>query len=228
MIYVSANKGILDGVDIGALIGGFIDIVLCGLVGFALAMIVMYYCKIIAGKGIRLLLENKAFSPEDAKSLSELGIDKNVKFHASRLEKSVPQSNICVAVGDEPKRYYIPEDKRSRAERTYTVNEKPFGMTVVSIIIIAVVFGAIYFTKDLLVEKMSTLANSITASESGGHKTEDGFEYFPDKEEEKLPEQGDTENAGNTEDTENTDNTEDTEKITEDEASDTEEQNEQS
>ena len=211
MIYLTANKGVFDGIDIASLAEGFIDIILYGLIGFAIAMVVMYYCKIIAGKGVRLLMENEAFSPETAKSLSELGIDKNVKYHESRLEKSVPQSHICVTVDGEPKRYYIPEQKLSRAQRTYTVNEKPLGMTVISIIIIAIVFGLIFFTKDLIVEKVSALANSITVSESGGHKTEDGFEYFPDKEEQKLP-TGEEEN----------------EKITEDEASDTEEQNEQS
>jgi len=182
MIYISVNKG-ADALDIGALAGGLIDLILCALVGFALAMVFAYYCKIIAGKGIRLLLENEAFSPEKAKSLKELGIVKNVKYHRARLKKSVPQSRICVCIGEEDERYYIPEENRVRAERTYGVNEKPLGMTVISVILVAILFGAIYFTKDLLVEKAEALANSITSSESGGHKTEDGFEYFPDKEE---------------------------------------------
>lgn len=225
MIYLSANKGIFSDADIGALAGGLIDIILYALVGFAVAMLIVYYCKIIAGKGVRLLLENEAFSPETAKSLEELGIVKNAKFHSSRLEKSVPQSRICVCIGDAPKKYYIPEENRSRAQRTYTVNEKPLGTTVVSIVLIAVVFGVIYFTKDLIVEKVQTLANSITATDSGGQKTEDGFEYFPDKEEQELPdESGD---INETESAQDDQTPAGDEKETE-EDSDTEEQNEQS
>lgn len=189
MIYLAANKGVPTGVDIGALAGGLIDLILYALVGFAIAMIVAYYCKIIAGKGVRLLLEKEAFSPETAKSLEELGIVKNVKYHESRLEKSVPQSRICVCVGEDVKRYYIPEENLVRAQRTYSVSEKPLGITVISVILIAIVFGLIYFTKDLIVEKVDSLANSIASSESGGHKTEDGFEYFPDEEEEKETEE---------------------------------------
>lgn len=219
MLYLSANKSVFDSADVGGLAEGLINIILYALVGFAVAMIAVYYCKIIAGRGIRLLLESKAFSPETAKSLEELGITRNVRFHETRLERSVPQSHICVCIEGAPKRYYIPEEKRSRAERTYTVSEKPLGMTVISVILTAIVFFTLYFTKDLIAEKLETLANSISSSEQGGHKTEDGFEYFPDKEEQKLPDEG----------TVSDDETPDgDEKVTEEETSDTEEQNEQS
>ncbi len=217
MIYLTSNKTILDGMDAAALAGGLIDIILYALIGFALAMIIAYYSKIIAGKGVRLLLENEAFSPETAKSLEELGIVKNVKYHQARLQKSVPQSRICVCIGEDTKRYYIPEENIVRAQRTYSVKEKPLGMTIMAVIITAVVFGAVYFTKDLIVERVEILANTISSSESGGQKTEDGFEYYPDRDEtekdnENLQDEGPAAN----------------EEGTEDENSDMEDENEQS
>lgn len=189
MLFVGANN-IVKNADIEAICNIFIDIVLYALVGFALAIIVMYYCKIIAGKGIRLLIESKAFDEESAKSLEELGITRNVKYHKSRLEKSAPQKYLCKCVDGEVKRYYIPKEKQDRAERTYSVNEKPLGMTIISVVITVIVALLIYFCSDVLVDKIKNLANDFVSSEIGGQVTDDGFFYDPNIYEDNESESG--------------------------------------
>ena len=91
---ISAYAGNHKVTDIADIAVDLRAVVLCVIAGFAAALIIMYYCKAIAGKAVRLLLDSGAFSAESAKSLEELGV-KNVKYHARMLEKSNPQRTIC-------------------------------------------------------------------------------------------------------------------------------------
>ncbi len=146
-------------------------VILCVIAGFAAALVIMYYCKAIAGKSVRLLLTAQAFSEESAKSLSELGI-RNVKYHSRKLERSNPQKTICAKTEDG--RYYIREEYRDRAARTYATKENMLGMTVVSLIITAILFAAVFFWSDSLVERIKKNVNGSKNPDFGGNSTDDG------------------------------------------------------
>lgn len=153
-------------------------VLLCVIAGFGIALVIMYYCKMIAGKSIRLLFEQKAFSPENAKSLEELGLG-NIAYHKKQIEEKSPQK--AIAAKTEDGKYYIREEQKDRAERTYTTKENALGMTVVSLIITAGVFFGVYFAWNTFAEKIETAIDFAKESDIGGQKTSDGgFVYETD------------------------------------------------
>ncbi len=97
----------------------FVVIGIC--IGIVIASLIIFYQRNIPGGFVRALLRAEALSPETAKTLAELGYEKNalIKFelrHGAVMKKTVQQmgegSNAEV-------RYYIPEELKYRAETRY-------------------------------------------------------------------------------------------------------------
>lgn len=203
---ISAYAGNHKVTDIADIAVDLRAVVLCVIAGFAAALIIMYYCKAIAGKAVRLLLEAKAFSEQSAKSLEELGI-KNVKYHARMLEKSNPQRTICEKAEDG--RYFIKEEYRDRAERTYATKENMLGMTAVSLVITAILFFGVFFWSDSIVERIKRSVNEANKPDFGGQTTDDGGYVYETDEMGHVKDGSEEEKDGDGEDKEDEEDKED-------------------
>ena len=169
--------------DIASVAENAKNIILAVIAGFFIALAVMYYCKVIAGKAVRLLFKAEAFSPESAKTLSELGI-KNVGYHKNMLEKKNPQRTICEKIEQEGEktRYFIKPIYKDRAEKTYVYKERALGLTVVSMIVTAAIFFSVVLFSDIWTDRITKVINGLGKDEIGGSKTDDGgFVYETDE-----------------------------------------------
>lgn len=123
--------------------------------GVILAACVVFLNKKILGSFVKRLLDDKICDEASAKTLRELGFEKNRFLRyalrpESTLRKMVKMAPPAVtepvdgtgdtepaATADEP-RYYIPEDCAYRAEVTY----RPDGSSILTVVIAAIVFIA--------------------------------------------------------------------------------------
>ena len=95
--------------------------------GVLLASLYMLYQKLVPGAIVRAVLRAQAHTPDTAKTLSELGLDKNPLYrfelrHNAMLKKMVTCTDEDVAEGENAKnteqqqRFYISEEAKYRAE----------------------------------------------------------------------------------------------------------------
>ena len=109
--------------------------------GVILAACLVFFNKQTLGKLVKALFDAKANSPETAKSLKELGLDKHRLLRLA-LRPDTTLRKVVYAVEQkegEEIRYYIPEDRAYRAEVTYN----PDGSSVMTLLIAAVAFIAV-------------------------------------------------------------------------------------
>lgn len=125
-------------------------------IGISLAALITFYQRNIPGGFVRALLRAEALSPEKAKTLAELGYEKNrlVGFelrHGTVMKKTVQQTGKG---NDTAVRYYIPEELKYRAETRYQKKGNgplqlvftialSFGLAILLIKLIPAVLGMI-------------------------------------------------------------------------------------
>lgn len=103
-------------------------IILAFALGILLAALAAFYTKNVPGAIVRSILRAEAFSPETAKTLEELALDKNF-FYQYELRHNVTLKKLILSVetaehtesGEEYTeiRYYIPEEKKYHAETRF-------------------------------------------------------------------------------------------------------------
>lgn len=104
-------------------------------IGILIASIAMIYHQMFLGGIVRKIIDKKALSPTDAKTLSELGINpKNIFVRFALREKSTFRKVVIKTEGDE--KYYIPEERRIREE----IRFRKKGNGVFAVVIAALVF----------------------------------------------------------------------------------------
>ena len=104
------------------------NVILGFCIGILVASLYMLYQKLIPGGIIRAILRAEAFTAESAKSLAELGLDKNPLYrfelrHNAMLKKLVLCASEQKGDGDnadssteQEQRFYLPEEEKYRAE----------------------------------------------------------------------------------------------------------------
>lgn len=107
------------------------NVILGFCVGILLASLYMLYQKLIPGGIVRAILRLEAHTPEAAKTLGELGLDKNPLYRfelrhnvalkklvlcASEQKPNEPEAEVKEAQSAAEERFYIPEEKKYRAE----------------------------------------------------------------------------------------------------------------
>ena len=112
--------------------------------GVILAACAVFFNKQTVGKFVKKLFDEQAVSEESAKSLAELGFEKNslVKFalrSGSTLRKVIHVAPIDSEDNAAAERYYIPDECAYRAEVTYN----PDGSSILTIVIAIVMFIAV-------------------------------------------------------------------------------------
>ena len=132
-------------------------------IGATLATVMMYFNKAVIGKLVRKLLKAKAQDKDSAKSLKELGLDKN-PFVASALMGKGALRKLVSEVEDErvtlpdgtsyftrekplkvsQGRYYISEESRIRAELRYTAKGSDLVMLIISLLLYLVIAYVVY------------------------------------------------------------------------------------
>lgn len=153
-------------------------VVWCMFIGLMLATVFMFYQKKVIGAFVRALLSAEASDHSSAKTLKELGFERNVPVRSALIkggalrklvwengdnyvenESGVKISARQIPLDVNTARFYIPEDNRIRAELRY--NEKGsdvFMLIITALVFLMVAFLAATFLPDLL----KLLENSFT------------------------------------------------------------------
>jgi len=130
--------------------------------GVVIAACAVFFHKQTIGKFVKKLLTEKADTPETAKSLSDLGFEKNklVKW-ALRPDTTLRKIIFSAENAEEnaPARYYIPEDKAYRAEVTYN----PDGASLLAMMAAIVVFILLAFLMALIPDLIQMAKNAISS-----------------------------------------------------------------
>ncbi len=139
--------------------------------GVILAACAVFFNKQTVGKFVKKLFDVQAINEESAKSLAELGFEKNalVKFAlrtGSTLRKVI---RVAPVDGEEQtaaqERYYIPDECAYRAEVTYN----PDGSSVLTIVIAIIMFiGMTVILMTVIPDLIQMASNAADAFKSGG------------------------------------------------------------
>jgi len=115
----------------------------CIILGIVLSWVVTFYNKKICGAVTNKLLATEAFSPETAKTLSEIGVSINSQS-AKLLKRSDAMKKIVKYEGElsESTPLYIPEEMKKRAEVQYGETGKELITMIVGLFVLLAV-GAI-------------------------------------------------------------------------------------
>lgn len=103
------------------------NVIVAFCIGILLASLYMLYQKLIPGSIVRAILKAESHTPDTAKTLAELGLDKNPLYrfelrHNAMLKKMVSRADEDVAEGEDAEnteqqqRFYISEEAKYRAE----------------------------------------------------------------------------------------------------------------
>ena len=138
--------------------------------GVILAACAVFFNKQTVGKFVKKLFDEQAISEDSAKSLAELGFEKNslVKFalrSGSTLRKVIRVAPVDGEDNTAAERYYIPDECAYRAEVTYN----PDGSSVLTIVIAIVMFIAMTVILMTVIPDLIQMAsNAADAFKSGG------------------------------------------------------------
>lgn len=106
-------------------------------IGIAIGVIMTYYNRAILGNAIRALLEKEVFGADKALSAEELGFAKN-RFIMNSIRRGVLARFVHTTEGD-PKRYYLIEDERHRAELRYSNKGTDLYVVIIALVIFLIV-----------------------------------------------------------------------------------------
>lgn len=106
-------------------------------IGIAIGVIMTYYNRAILGRAIRALLEKDAFGADKALSAEELGFAKN-RFIMNSIRRGV-LARFVHTTEEEPKRYYLVEEERHRAELRYSNKGTDLYVVIIALVIFLIV-----------------------------------------------------------------------------------------
>ena len=106
-------------------------------IGIAIGVIMTYYNRAILGRAIRALLEKEAFGADKALSAEELGFAKN-RFIMNSIHRGV-LARFVHTTEEEPKRYYLVEEERHRAELRYSNKGTDLYVVIIALVIFLIV-----------------------------------------------------------------------------------------
>ncbi len=109
------------------------------LAGVIIAVCVTVISKNSLGKFVKTILDEKAMTEGSAKTLAELGFEKNFLVKQALKNKNGLGKVVSTAESDGETKYFISDEKSFRAESLYN----PHGGSIMIIFITAVVFIAL-------------------------------------------------------------------------------------
>ena len=136
-------------------------------IGILLASLYMLYQKLVPGAIVRAILKAEAHTPESAKTLTELGLDKNPLYrfelrHNAALKKMVLRSlaqepteneaaDKATADTEQQERFYISEEAKYRAELRFDKKGNGIaGLALTAILTVALAILLIKLTPVVL------------------------------------------------------------------------------
>jgi hypothetical protein len=135
------------------------------MVGVIIAAFVVLFHKKTLGKLVKKLFDEGAKTEATAKSLAELGLEKNKFLRYALRPDSTLRKIIDATEVDGELRYYITEDNAYRAEVTYN----PDGSSVLTIVIAIVMFiGMTVILMTVIPDLIQMASNAADAFKSGG------------------------------------------------------------
>ena len=119
-------------------------------IGIIFALIGSFYSNFYLGSFVKKLIEAGADSSENAKSLTELGIEHSPMLTRSLREGSVLRRTVLVAEFDNnaidlsdknsmAEKYYIPKENQNMAEKRFRVRGNGIISLILSIILITII-----------------------------------------------------------------------------------------
>ena len=117
----------------------------CVVAGVIISLFITFFNKSVIGALVRALIDSDAFSPENAKTPSELGIRKNSPVYSS-LKRSESLRKIIktadpTAAPDENTKVYIDPEQKTRAEEQYLMRpHEGLAMIIGAVVAIAIGF----------------------------------------------------------------------------------------
>ncbi len=109
--------------------------------GMIIALVFIYFTKVVNGALVRALMENGVYSPESAKTLDELGFDKKANI-LKMYKRSAALGRIVGTVeeeADESAHFYIREEETARAAKQYGTNGNELMLTILGAVALIIV-----------------------------------------------------------------------------------------
>ena len=109
--------------------------------GMIIALVFIYFTKVVNGALVRALMENGVYSPESAKTLDELGFDKKANI-LKMYKRSAALDRIVGTVeeeADESAHFYIREEETARAAKQYGTNGNELMLTILGAVALIIV-----------------------------------------------------------------------------------------
>lgn len=145
------------------------NVILAFCIGILLASLYMLYQKLVPGNIVRAILQAKAHTPESAKTLTELGLDKNPLYRFELRRNAVLKKTVLRAAEQaskesesesegkdaentaEEERFYIPEEDKYRAEvRFDKEGNGVMGLVVTAVLTVVLAILLIKLTPAVL------------------------------------------------------------------------------
>ncbi len=106
-------------------------------IGVAIGVIMTYYNRAILGRAIRALLEQEVFGADKALTAEALGFANN-RFIMNSIRRGV-LARFVHTTGEDPKRYYLIEEERHRAELRYSNKGTDLYVVIIALVIFLIV-----------------------------------------------------------------------------------------
>ena len=146
-------------------------------IGLILSMTVLLYNRYVPGRLVRHLIKERIHTPDQAVSLSQIGIKEGVLIRHSLREGGMLRKLLATvsdespAVDDGPKakakkpdystlRFYLPEEQAYRAEVSYNNN----GASVLSVLLAVMLFLVMMFLIAILAPNLIQMLSNFIDS----------------------------------------------------------------
>ena len=148
------------------------EIALQGLfLGVIAAVLVVAYNKIVLGRFVKALIKAEAVHPNFAKSIEQLHVRRTFLLAFALRAKGTLRKFVLEPDDEDRKGYfYIPEDRLYRAGRIYGGKDVDFLMVAAIIIVLFIFFALVLLYMPLLMDQISSIADSFGGGEPGMQK----------------------------------------------------------
>ncbi len=134
------------------------------IIGFMIAAFVCLYNKVFLGKFVSFLLKNKADTEETAKTLKDAGISNAFVKRALKSE-TLYSKLVCTNETDKKDilnvRFFIPSEKRDRADRLYAHNGISTTILIISLFLLVLLAAIAYIALPELIQMTKNFSNMI-------------------------------------------------------------------
>ncbi len=118
-------------------IDGIVVVIYCFIIGIVIAFAISLVTKSIYGRLVDALVRNLANSPDNAKTLDEIGIKKNFLLDSALSQKTLLSSLIK---SDDGIRFYILPEKQKKAQSLFGTEKLSLWSIVIAVLLFAVIF----------------------------------------------------------------------------------------